>query len=1166
MKRKSSIIPFLFLFITLLYSSVYATKVDTTLAGHWFSRAVTFYGNALYDSSLAYFEKALPIFERAAADRKNKRLIARMVDTRLGVAKNQVRKRAFTQAKDNLNQIEQIIGKQFPSPSDQQVEWLITFGTYYMAQSDYINSIAVTEKAVQMTIDLYGEQSLPTAKALGILAGLYGRKGELDKGIELRQQSGRIIAAVKGEDCLDYGEYLLNLSSILYDKGEYNKAIPYGRRGLEMRKKYWGEKSGRVVDATIHLGVLFYMKGEYDEALSLYDQGMNLAMELFGPHSEQVANLLNNIGILYFERGYFDRAYEYFNRALQVKLAVLEPTNPGLANSYNNIGNVHAKRIEFEQALAYYRKALDIRLASLKPNHPTISGSYQKIGSAYQALGDLDRALDYYNKSLDISLKAYGPTHAEISRCYVMMGEISLDKNEPVKALDYAQKALQIDLSVMGANHPVIPHRYGKIGDIYRRTGALDSALVNYQKGLHQLVQLFGPMYYQLSWTLEDIAEIHYRKGAPDSALVLLQRASEITAATFGEHNPHLASLDRRMAEIRADQKQWQPAFNQLQFALTRLFPAFKPAHYTDNPQLEQVDVNNGAISALYAKADILQRYQQSGAGDLHDLQAAVDTYELSARAVERVRSGYETEGSKLDLEQNSRCLYDAAVAAACRLYDATHRGEDLEKAFSFCEKAKAAVLWESLQDTRAKHFGGLPDSVMQYDNETRAELTRLETLIRKELAKSSRDSTAINEWREKRFDLSEQYQAFVQNMENSYPRYAEMRYRPLTSDVAGLRRALDERTVLLNYYITDESLYCFLVGRNKFTYYRAKIDSGFDALTETFHRSIKKIEKHDFLTSGRRLYSLLIKPAEKELTDADNLVIIPHGHLYKIPFDVLVSDQTGKQADYARFRYLIQKYPLTYHYSASLYARARSGHERENQEMAEQFVGFAPVFSDSQSISHFAPALAWNRTDSSLRSISVDGKHFNALPFSRDEVNTIVDQFNGAQKRGVGYFDQQASETTFKENVGRYRYVHVATHGFINELTPQLSGLVFSDVGSADSAEDGVLYAGETFNLTLSADLVVLSSCESGMGKLATGEGLMSLTRGFLYSGADNIIVSLWKVSDKHTRDFMIDFYRQVLAGQSYSQAMRTSKLAMIRNPATAIPRIWSGYVLIGH
>jgi CHAT domain-containing protein len=134
-----------------------------------------------------------------------------------------------------------------------------------------------------------------------------------------------------------------------------------------------------------------------------------------------------------------------------------------------------------------------------------------------------------------------------------------------------------------------------------------------------------------------------------------------------------------------------------------------------------------------------------------------------------------------------------------------------------------------------------------------------------------------------------------------------------------------------------------------------------------------------------------------------------------------------------------------------------------------------------------------------------------------------------------------------------------------MNEKYPQLSGLAFSQPDDTISGEDGILYSGEIYTLDLHADLVVLSSCESGIGRLAKGEGMFSLTRGFIYAGANNVVVSLWKVYDKHTSKLMIEFYRGIAAGQDYSTALHNAKLKMLQNEDTAFPVSWAGFVLVG-
>jgi CHAT domain-containing protein len=210
--------------------------------------------------------------------------------------------------------------------------------------------------------------------------------------------------------------------------------------------------------------------------------------------------------------------------------------------------------------------------------------------------------------------------------------------------------------------------------------------------------------------------------------------------------------------------------------------------------------------------------------------------------------------------------------------------------------------------------------------------------------------------------------------------------------------------------------------------------------------------------------------------------------------------------------------------------------------------------------------------SDDLLRSLTIDGKKFDELKHSEWEIKDIIELFadKSNDKNGTAYFYSDATEDAFKKNVGKYRIVHMATHSFINESHPDISGIIFAqplskEYGNTGVSEDGILYAGETYNLDLNADLVVLSSCESGLGKLIRGEGMMALTRGFLYSGANNIIFSLWKIPDKHTSELMVEFYSQMLSGKNYAESLRKAKLKLMESELTARPRSWAGFIMIG-
>jgi len=213
--------------------------------------------------------------------------------------------------------------------------------------------------------------------------------------------------------------------------------------------------------------------------------------------------------------------------------------------------------------------------------------------------------------------------------------------------------------------------------------------------------------------------------------------------------------------------------------------------------------------------------------------------------------------------------------------------------------------------------------------------------------------------------------------------------------------------------------------------------------------------------------------------------------------------------------------------------------------------------------------------------SVSKDGNQLNELPFTREEVLTITSLFASKNLPADSYIFDLATESNLKELCGNYNYIHLATHGLVDTDKPDLSGLVFTGRNIQDSLtvkdsrdlnlsmnvgmNDGVLFIHEIYGLRLHADLVVLSACETGMGKLEKGEGVMSLNRGFLYAGAQNVVFSYWKVNDKYTSWLMTWFYKFVLEGYSYSKALQLAKLKLLGKEESAYPLYWAGFAIIG-
>ncbi|MCK5168624.1 MAG: CHAT domain-containing protein, partial [Bacteroidales bacterium] len=322
------------------------------------------------------------------------------------------------------------------------------------------------------------------------------------------------------------------------------------------------------------------------------------------------------------------------------------------------------------------------------------------------------------------------------------------------------------------------------------------------------------------------------------------------------------------------------------------------------------------------------------------------------------------------------------------------------------------------------------------------------------------------------------------------------------------------------------------------------------------------------------KMYSQLIpKSVNTEIT---NLIIIPDAELSMIPFETLLTENP-EDKEWKELPYLVKKYNISYSYSANLFYKTFPKEPTSKIEYTDlnDWLAFAPVFDDSNTagltlrtrelLQEFDTEL--NDTIET-RGRLVDGGYVSPLPGTESEVQAIFKQFDERGKKALVQIKKSANEEFLKsKEVEKYKYLHFATHGFVNTEKPELSGILLAQDSTLN--EDGILYSGEIYNLKLNADLTVLSACETGLGEIKKGEGLIGLTRALLYAGSKNIIVSLWKVADNSTSDLMIDFYKNLLneeqEKQEFSKALQQAKLKMIDEGKYAHPFYWSPFILIG-
>lgn len=1009
-------------------------------------------------------------------------------------------------------------------PDTVQARIYLTRGAELAARAQLDSANVLTEqarvifdRATQRFND--GNAWAGLVSALNLLGNNARKQGAYDKALALLQdalQRGESrLGAAHAQVGISYGL----LGMVYWNKGEYALVEPYLQKALLLKRQAFGENHLEVAHAYNNFGIYYWNKGDYERALSHYLKALEIRRTLFGEHHVQVGHSYNNIGIVYWNKGDYERAMQYYLKAQTVLLQTLEETDPAISNLYNNLAILYDERGDYDMALVYYSKSCALRQRLLGENHSEVGASFANLGDTYYRKGEYAEAEKNLLRGLRIYEQTLEKNHSNFAQCYLSLGMTYAARNEQTQALAYYERAREVYTNAFGANTPEVTTVYNKMGESYAALGRHDAA-----------------------------------QAAQQQALAIARQA-------LGGRHPLVAETEYHLGNLFFVQKKNEAALRHYQNALLALTVAANDSAVSSNPPLETLPQLAWLSELLGAKAQALHARFNTTHNDIATLHAALATHHLNAAALERLRTVYQSEDSKLLLAEHTHANFEAAIKTALALYAATHDTAYLRQAFVFAEKSKAAVLAEALYESRARQFAGIPDSVLERERELRLELTYCETQIQKEKsAGAERDSARQAEFEQRRFKFQTEHQNFITHLEKNYSKYFELKYHRAEIQIDQLQRALAPYDMLLEYFVGDSSLYVFAISPQRFHVITQKKPQDFDYTVAEFLRAIKKVEKPAFVQHGRRLHEILLRPLQTELAGVRSLRLIPDGVLCYVPFEALLT-RTSPARDYSKLPYLIRDYEISYHASAHLWQESMN----IAPQVSEGFAGFAPVFNDSTQSGYIFAQQADDPQFADLRAITVAGKRYGPLPHSEKEVAAIAQLFARKGQSSIAYFHQQATEANFKQALLQPRFVHVATHGLLLEEQPKLSGLLFSQTQERANTEDGVLYSGETYNLHTRAELVVLSSCESGVGRFVQGEGLLALTRGFMYSGVPNLMVSLWKVYDKHTSTLMLAFYENVLRRENFGAALRAAKLRMLNEPATAAPAKWSAFILIG-
>ena len=939
---------------------------------------------------------------------------------------------------------------------------------------------------------------------------------------------------------------------------QLDKAIAINEHNLGLIQEHLGTEHLYLSHCYSGLAQAYAYQSRYNQALHYLLKNLQFLQKHHPNERTQMAHAENGLGYVCKAIGSIDKAIEHYQNALHIHRTQDGENHPSTALMHNNISAAYYAKGNYQKSSQHLQKALNIRTQLLPQNHPDIAISLDNLAMCLSKMGDLENALHHRQKALKIKLIAYGEDHAETALTYNNLANIHHRKNDYLQALSYNEKALAIRVKKYGEQHQDTAISHQNIGAVY-------SDLKNYPKALEHLLkaqlifeELFTPNHPRVARVLENIGNCYLEQKNYNQAFTFFDKALTINQEHFGEQNDNTALAWMGLGNVARMNGYFETALQLYQKALVGVFLTHNDDDILSVPVLESYSNPVAAFDVLYFKALTFKQLFQQTAQKQH-LEAARIYAHVAIDLLDKLRRGYHSEASKLWWAAKTSAAFDLAIDA--HLMDCPDLPADHEQAFTYSEKSKALLLLSSIKEANARLEIGLPTDILDKINEQQVELNYLQQqILEQQHPNTTTIDSRLSGLQSLYFDQLQAHETLIQQLEQDYPQYYELKYKVETIDLASLQAILPPQMALLEFFVGESHITIFSITTTHCKVIQKPKPTDFERTIRLFNKSIHQIRLSDYVKTAHHLYQILLEPSilffkknNPKTNPIEQLLIIPHGILSSIPFEAFLCNLPKTEGlAYADLDYLLLHFEVQYHYSATLWTYQ----QQQSTKKEDSFVGFAPVYLDEED--EVAKPI-----ENGVRSVRIGRKTYGALLHSEKEVQGVQAAFKGKGIGAVSYLHEAATKSNFLKKVQGYKYILVAAHSFYNKQKPNLSGIIFSPENQ-QSPNETVLYVQDAYQLKLNADLVVLSSCESGIGKLAKGEGMMAINRGFLYAGAKHIIFTLFKVYDRESGLLTQYFFEAILDVQSYAAALRKAKMRLLREQ-DCHPKKWAGFVLLG-
>ena len=940
------------------------------------------------------------------------------------------------------------------------------------------------------------------------------------------QQAYQLAKAYHDQQRIGYAAF--QLGTVHYTQKRYDQAMQHFEEAKAIAKQI--QDAALAAKALDKMASIYLKTNNLSQALPLQQRALQYAYTAQQP--ELLISLLRNSGNTYWLLQEYDSALYYYQQ--RIPLCNEQENIQKLIEAHTDVATVLFRLRKFDACVFHYEKSINL----IKQTNDTsqLANAYTYLANAYRLLGAHQKA--YYAIHNSIPFLQEPQKQKELAAAYSTLGTISLQLTNLEEAVQFFEQSLRIRNTVNDDYN--LANSLINLGMAYYYLKDYQQARAYFFKA--QKVIDKNSFIEISAYTHDNLGRVYLALQQKDSALYHYRKALQIRQSIARPPHPNLADVHTELAKTYLSLEEYKQVENHIQESTYALGVLEKD----DFLSIYKIPPGNASISGeeyldlMRLKGD----YLSTAFDDTTAWKAGLQHYETGIQFLLRSYVfARELDQSKLAWLTSYRPMFESAIALAHRLYEATHHISYIERAFALVEQNKALLLRQSLRESLAKASVSLPDSLMATEQSLRQAISQTETDLLK--IDKTQDSTQYWQLKTALTQVREQYFQWVEKVEAAYPEYYTLKYDIHTISLKEIQQQLPSNTLMVNYFLGEKYLYGFGVRPDTIICNKYALPADWHIRLQTYYRALtdynylidsSEVVQHIIAKQGYEFYQTLVSPfLENPKENIKKFIVVPDGALNLLPFSVLLTDRP-QALHYGTFPYLLKKLSVQYTYSANLYFQSIPEHLQSDKPY--DFGGFSADYrvNDPKDTTKYLP-----------------------LPGAQQLVEEAANLMGGNAWKNT-------TKATFLTFAPQCKIVHFGGHAIAGNTNLANNCLVFH----ADPPQERYLYLPEIYNLDLhGTDLVVLSGCNTGIGEIKSGEGLISVARAFQYAGTQNLLLALNVISDAETRQLLQSFYTHLDDDFSIEESLRRAKLEYLEDhnddPLLSHPLYWASIITFG-